>query len=156
MLIDVKVKGQMIVDHSNYDDTYLANILKRVKTIALVGASNKPARASHEVMMYLQASGYRVLPVNPGLAGSTLLGEKVYASLQDIPGGVDMVEVFRRSEKVAEVCDEVLKTKSKIVWMQIGVMDNDVARTMESEGIKVVMDLCPKREIPRLKRLGLL
>ncbi|MBL4864903.1 MAG: CoA-binding protein [Pseudomonadales bacterium] len=146
----------MTVNHSGYSDEYLASILKNVKTIALVGASAKPERASHEVMMYLQENGYRVIPVNPGLVGTELLGETVYGSMLDVPGDVDMVEVFRRSEKVAGVCDEALEIKTKVVWMQIGVTDIDAARRLEREGIKVVMDRCPKQDIPRLRSMGLL
>lgn len=146
----------MEVDHSNYDDKYLARILKEAKTIALVGASPKPERASHEVMKYMQENGYRVFPVNPAFAGTELLGETVYASLLDIVEAVDMVEVFRRSEKVAVVCEEALKIKAKVVWMQIGVEDMNAACKLEQGGLNVVMDRCPKRDIPRLRRLGLL
>lgn len=125
-------------------------ILENVRTIALVGASEKPHRASHEVMAFLQGRGYRVIPVNPRLAGGQLLGETVYPSVTSIPEKVDMVDLFLASHRVAPVVDEAINKAIGIVWMQIGVIDEDAAEKAESAGLQVVMDRCPKQEIPRL------
>ncbi|MGP4845303.1 CoA-binding protein [Marinobacter sp. 1Y8] len=125
-------------------------ILENVRTIALVGASEKPHRDSHEVMAFLQGRGYRVIPVNPRLAGGQLLGEIVYPSVSSIPDKVDMVDLFLASHRVAPVVDETIKKGIGIVWMQIGVIDEDAAQKAESAGLQVVMNRCPKQEIPRL------
>ncbi len=136
--------------HLQYDDAYLRQILTDSHRIALVGASPKPHRDSHRIMAYLQARGYKVIPVNPRIAGTTLLGERVYASLEDIPGPIDLVDVFRNSEHAAEVCDAAIRIKAKAIWMQLGVIDGEAARRATEHGLQVVMDRCPKIEIPRL------
>ncbi|MCW8887297.1 MAG: CoA-binding protein [Motiliproteus sp.] len=136
--------------HLQYDDEYLTQILKDTKIIALVGASPKPHRDSHRVMAYLQSHGYKVIPVNPSIAGEQLLGEHVYGSLEDIPGHVDMVDVFRNSQAAAAVCDAAIRIKAKSVWMQLGVINGEAARRASDYGLQVVMDRCPKIEIPRL------
>ncbi len=136
--------------HLQYDDEYLAQILKDTKIIALVGASPKPHRDSHRVMAFLQSHGYKVIPVNPSIAGEQLLGEHVYGSLEDIPGHVDMVDVFRNSQAAAAVCDAAIRIKAKSVWMQLGVINGEAARRASDYGLQVVMDRCPKIEIPRL------
>ncbi len=118
--------------------------------IALVGASPKPHRDSHHVMAYLQNRGYRVIPVNPMIAGETLLGERVYASPEEIPVAVDMVEIFRNSEQAAEACEQAIKIKAKYVWMQLGVINAEAAQRATEHGLKVIMDRCPAIEIPRL------
>lgn len=136
--------------HLQYDDDFIREVLTEAKTIAIVGASPKPERASHYVMAYLKARGYRTIPVNPLIAGQELLGEHVYASLRDIPVQVDMVDVFRRSEEAPALCDDAIKIGAKSVWMQLGVIHGDAARHASDAGLKVIMDRCPKIEMPRL------
>ncbi|MEH6649730.1 MAG: CoA-binding protein [Motiliproteus sp.] len=118
----------------------------------MVGASPKPDRASHRVMAYLQHHGYRVIPVNPACRGEQLLRERVYATLADIPEtiAIDMVDVFRRSDAVAAVAEAAIKIKAKVLWLQLGVIDADAARRAEAYGLQVVMNRCPKIDIPRL------
>jgi predicted CoA-binding protein len=132
------------------EDERVRAILRRVRHIALIGASAKPERPSHAVMRFLRAHGYRVTPVNPGLAGQTLLGETVRASLRDIPESIDMVDVFRASDQVGPVVDEAIAVGAGVVWMQLGVINAAAAETARRAGLEVVMDRCPKIEIPRL------
>lgn len=132
------------------DDAKIARILREVKTIALVGWSPKADRPSHRVAAYLAGRGYRVIPVNPGVAGQDSgLGEVVRASLSDV-GPVDMVDVFRRSEDVGPVVDEAVATGAKVIWMQLGVENAEAAARAEAAGMEVVMNRCPAIEIPRL------
>lgn len=128
----------------------IRNILTTVRTIALVGASEKTNRPSHEVMEYLQARGYRVLPVNPRLAGKTLLGETVYADLNSLPEPVDMVDLFLAPERTDAVIDQAIDLGIPVAWLQIGVINEQGAARAEAAGLTVVMDRCPKQEIPRL------
>ena len=137
-----------------YSDDKITDILDRTKTIAMVGASTNPARPSHLVMKYLQDKSYRVIPVNPVAADAILLAETVYARLADIPGKIDMVDIFRNSDAAGVITDEVIslaKEKSiQTIWMQLGVRNDAAARRAETAGLRVVMDRCPKIEIDRL------
>jgi uncharacterized protein len=130
-------------------DADIRDILTRVKTIALVGWSPKPDRPSHRVAAFLAAKGYRVIPVNPGQAGQEALGETVVATLAEA-GPVDMVDIFRRSEEAGAVVDEAIAVGAKVVWMQLGVVDEAAAARARAAGLQVVMDRCPAIEIPRL------
>jgi predicted CoA-binding protein len=131
-------------------DEAIVRVLRETRTIALVGASKNPMRPSHSVMRYLQGRGFRVIPVNPGLAGQTLLGETVRASLAEIEEPVDMVDIFRRSEAVPPVVDEAIAKGAKTVWMQLGVRHDAAAAKAEAAGLTVVMERCPAIEMPRL------
>lgn len=133
-----------------YDDALLRDVLQKTKTIALVGASPKPERASHEVMHFLLAKGYDVTPVNPGLAGQKLLGQTVYASLTDIPHPVDMVDIFRNSDAVGPIVDEAIKRGDTSIWTQLEVIDHAAAARAKAAGLIMIMDRCPKIEYPRL------
>jgi predicted CoA-binding protein len=130
-------------------DAEIRDILTSVKTIALVGWSPKPDRPSHRVAAFLKRQGYRVIPVNPGQVGQEALGERVVASLAEA-GPVDMVDIFRRSEEAGAVADEAVRHGAKVVWMQLGVVDEAAASRARAAGLKVVMNRCPAIEIPRL------
>jgi uncharacterized protein len=132
------------------DDALLRRVLEQTRTIALVGASPRPDRDSHHVMQVLQAHGYRVIPVNPACAGQTILGETVRASLAEIDGPIDLVDVFRRSDAAGEVIDEAIRCRARAVWTQLGVVNEPAAARARGAGLDVVMDRCPAIEIPRL------
>lgn len=132
-------------------DTEIADLLSSTRTIALVGASPNPSRPSNGVMAFLLSRGYQVFPINPGHAGGQIHGQTVYASLQDLPVAPDMVDIFRRSEDVGPVVDAAIEKGAKAVWMQIGVINEEAAAKAEASGLKVVMDRCPKIDIPRLR-----
>jgi predicted CoA-binding protein len=138
------------MNHESYSDDYLRGIFARVKTIAMVGASPRPDRPSYLVMRFLQSKGFRVIPVNPQAAGETINGEKVVATLAEIAGPIDMVDIFRRSELVAPVVDEAIAKGAKVIWMQLDVRDDNAAAKAEAAGIAVVMNRCPAIEMPRL------
>lgn len=138
------------MDHDNYSDAYLRDILLATRTIAVVGASPRLGRPSHGVMAYLQRHGYRPIPVNPNAAGDTILGEICHAALADIPEPIDMVDIFRRSELAGAAVDAAIAIDAKIVWMQLGVRDDQAAARAEAAGLEVVMNRCPAIEIPRL------
>ena len=132
-------------------DDMIEDVLRGARVIAVVGFSANPARPSHSVSKFLQAKGYRVIPVNPGLAGQELLGETVYATLSDIPEPVDMVDVFRASAAVSGVVDAALEIPSvRVIWTQLGVRDDAAAARAEAAGRIVVQDRCPAIEYPRL------
>ena len=135
---------------SNYSDILIKSILRSVKTIAMVGASSNSIRPSYFAMMYLLNKGYKIIPVNPGMAGKQILGQKVYASLKDVPAPVDMVDIFRESEHAPGIVREALAEKDrlgiKVVWMQLGVVSEEAAKLAEDAGLTVVMNRCPKIE----------
>jgi hypothetical protein len=138
--------------HDAYDDAYIRGILNTVKTIAMVGVSNKESRPSYFAFKYLLERGYRMIPVNPGLAGGELLGQKVYARLADIPEPVDMVDVFRAAPYAVGIVEEALRLQPRphVVWMQLGIRNDEAAALAEANGVKVVMNRCPKIEYGRL------
>lgn len=140
------------MNHDRYTDAYVRAILDGVKSVAIVGISNKDVRPSYFVARYLIDKGYRVFPINPGLAGTSLLGETVYGRLRDVPGPVDMVDIFRNSEAAGPIVDEALTLDPlpKVIWMQIGVRNDEAAARAEAAGLQVVMDRCPKIEYGRL------
>ncbi|PHM46523.1 CoA-binding protein [Xenorhabdus miraniensis] len=132
------------------NDQYIATILRKVKTIALVGASDKPERPSYKVMKYLLNQGYKVIPVSPKLAGQTLLGQPVVSQLADINQPVDMVDVFRNATAAYGVAEEAIAIGAKVLWLQKDIINEEAKSLAEHEGLDVVMDCCPKIEIPRL------
>src|SRR5882724_1388007 len=138
------------LDPIPYSDAQLRAILQRVRTIAMVGASSNWNRPSYFVMKYLQGKGYRVIPVNPGIAGETLLGERAYASLRDIPEPVDMVDVFRPARDAPAIVEDAIAIGAKVVWMQLGIHNDAAAAMAERAGIEVIMNRCPKIEFGRL------
>jgi predicted CoA-binding protein len=131
-------------------DEDIAKLLSSARTIAVVGASDRPNRASYGVMKFLQDWGYRVIPVNPQITGEHVLGEFVWRELAQIGVPIDIVDIFRRPEAAAEAVEQAIFVGAKAVWMQIGVINDEAAAKAEAAGLQVVMDRCPKIEIPRL------
>ncbi len=127
----------------------IAQILRSTKTIAVVGLSPRPERPSFGVTSYMQAQGYKIIPVNPGQ--KEILGEKVYASLLEIPGSIDMVNIFRESAAVPEIVDQAIAKKAKVVWMQEGIVHNEAADKARAAGLQVVMNKCLYKEHSRLQ-----
>jgi predicted CoA-binding protein len=140
------------MDHDSYPDSYIRGILNTVKSIAMVGVSPKESRPSYFAFKYLLERGYHMIPVNPGQAGQELLGQKVFARLADIPEPIDMVDIFRASQHALAVVEEALTLKPlpQVVWMQLGVHNEEAAARAEAAGLKVVMNRCPKIEYGRL------
>jgi predicted CoA-binding protein len=142
------------LSHASYTDEYIAEILREAKTIAMVGASAGTSRPSYFAMKYLLGKGYRVIPVNPALAGQEIQGQRVHASLADVPGPVDIVDIFRNAAAALEVTREAIALKDKlgikVIWMQLGVRNDEAATIAEAAGLKVVMNRCPKIEYGRL------
>ena len=132
------------------NDQTIREVLTRTQRIALVGASDRPERPSYGVMKYLLDQGYDVIPVSPKLAGKTLLGQQAYASLADVPAHIDMVDVFRNSEAAWGVAQEAIAVGAKTLWLQLGVINEQAAVLAQDAGMTVIMDRCPKIEIPRL------
>jgi uncharacterized protein len=130
------------------NDTQLTELLRQAKTIAVVGLSNNRMRASFGVSRFLQRQGYHVIPVNPN--ETEVLGERAYPSVRDVPDDVDIVNIFRRSEKVPEVVDDALQKGTRCIWMQEGVINNAAAQKAESAGVPVVMNRCILKELARL------
>ena len=138
------------MDHESYPDSYIRGILRQVKTIAMVGASANWNRPSYFAMKYLQAKGYRVIPVNPREAGTEILGEPAYANLTEIPEPVDMVDCFRAGEAIPPIAKQAIEIGAKILWMQLGIRNHQAAAEAEAAGLKVVMNRCPKIEYGRM------
>ena len=142
------------MNHDTYPDTYIASILGEAKTIAMVGASAGTNRPSYFAMKYLLGKGYDVIPVNPTLVGQEIQGRKVYASLAEVSGPVDIVDIFRNSAATLEIVREAIALKDKlgitVLWMQLGVRNDQAAVEAEAAGLKVVMNRCPKIEYGRL------
>ena len=133
-----------------YEDSYVKSILADVKTIAMVGASTNWNRPSYFAMKYLQTKGYRVIPVNPVVAGQELLGESVWSRLDEIDEPIDMVDIFRNAKAAGPITDAAIEIGAKVVWMQFGVINHEAAARAEAAGLRVVMDRCPKVEYARL------
>ena len=140
------------MNHDQYDDSYIRGILNTVKSIAMVGASNKDNRPSYFAFKYLLERGYDMIPVNPGQAGKELLGQRIYGKLADIPEPIDMIDIFRASPYAMGIVQEALtlNPKPQVIWMQLTVRDDAAAKLAEDNGIKVVMNRCPKIEYGRL------
>jgi predicted CoA-binding protein len=140
------------MDHDNYPDNYIRGILNTVKTIAMVGISPKDVRPSYFAFKYLLERGYRMIPVNPGQVGGDILGQPVFARLADIAEPIDMVDIFRAPQFALAVVEEALALKPppRVIWMQLGIRNDEAARLAEANGLKVVMNRCPKIEYGRL------
>jgi len=142
------------MDHDGYSDDYIADILGSVRVFAFVGASANTSRPSYFAMKYLLGKGYTVHPVNPGYAGRAILGQPVYATLADVPAPVDVVDIFRNSQAALGITREAIALKDKlgvkVVWMQLGVRNDEAAAEAEAAGLRVVMNRCPKIEYGRL------
>src|SRR5580692_1163648 len=142
----------LAMNHDSYPDSYIRGILNTVKTIAMVGASEKDNRPSYFAFKYLLERGYHMIPVNPGHAGQTMLGQRIYARLADISEPIDMVDIFRGPRYAPAIVEEVLalKPRPQVIWMQLGVRNDEAAALAEANGLKVVMNRCSKIEYGRL------
>jgi predicted CoA-binding protein len=140
------------MNHDIYPDSYIRGILNTVKTIAMVGISPKDNRPSYFAFKYLLERGYHMIPVNPGQAGKEILGQKVYGRLSEVPEPIDLVDVFRASQHALPIVEEALtlKPRPQVIWMQLGVRNDEAAAKAEAGGMKVVMNRCPKIEYGRL------
>ena len=141
-----------IMNHDRYDDSYIRGILNTVKTIAMVGASAKDNRPSYFAFKYLAERGYNMIPINPGLGGKELLGRKIYGTLSDVPEPIDMIDIFRAAKYALPVVQEalMLTPRPRVIWMQLGIRSDEAAALAEENGMKVVMNRCPKIEYGRL------
>jgi uncharacterized protein len=149
-MFDSKAAPDM--DHNSYDDSYIRGILNTVKTIAMVGVSANTSRPSYFAFKYLLERGYRMIPINPALDGQELLGRKAYGRLSDIPEPVDMVDIFRAPRYAVPIVEEALalSPRPQVIWMQLGIRNDEAAKLAEASGLKVVMNRCPKIEYGRL------
>jgi uncharacterized protein len=140
------------MNHDTYDDSYIRGILNTVKTIAMVGASAKDNRPSYFAFKYLAERGYNMIPINPGLAGKELLGRKIYGKLSEVPEPIDMIDIFRAASYALPIVQEALTLapKPRVIWMQLTVRNDEAAALAEANGMKVVMNRCPKIEYGRL------
>jgi uncharacterized protein len=140
------------MDHDSYDDRYIRGILNTVKTIAMVGVSANTSRPSYFAFKYLLERGYGMIPINPGLEGQDLLGRKVYAKLANVPEPIDMVDIFRASRYAPAIVEEALalNPRPQVIWMQLGIRNDEAAKLAEANDVKVVMNRCPKIEYGRL------
>ena len=140
------------MNHENYDDSYIRGILNTVKTIAMVGASAKDNRPSYFAFKYLLERGYNMIPINPGLAGKQLLGKTIYGRLSEVPEPIDMIDIFRAANYAVPIVQEALTLtpKPRVIWMQLSVRNDEAAALAEANGMKVVMNRCPKIEYGRL------
>jgi hypothetical protein len=141
-----------MTDHDTYSDAAIRGILNTVKTIAMVGMSPRDNRPSYFAFKYLLERGYRMIPVNPGHAGAEILGQRVYAKLADIPEPVDMVDIFRASQYATAIVQEAIamNPRPRVIWMQLGIRNDEAAQLAEANGLTVVMNRCPKIEYGRL------
>jgi predicted CoA-binding protein len=140
------------MNHDSYSDSYIRGILNTVKTVAMVGASEKENRPSYFAFKYLLERGYTMIPVNPGHAGEQMLGQPIYARLADVPVPIDMIDIFRGSRYALPIVQEALTLtpRPQVIWMQLGVRNDEAAAVAEANGMKVVMNRCPKIEYGRL------
>lgn len=138
------------MNHDSYRDAYIRDILVSHRAVAMVGASPKPSRPSYFVLKYLLARGFEVVPVNPGHAGKELLGQQIFGTLSDIDRPVEIVDIFRNSDAALAITHEAIAIGAKVVWMQLGVRNDEAAELAEAAGLKVVMNRCPKIEFGRL------
>ena len=145
---------EVISDEFHFDDSQILDVLQKVDTIAIVGASPNWVRPSNFVMKYLQRKNYKVIPINPSHRGSKILGEPVYGSLEEVPTEFQMVNIFRKSESVLQIIDEVIplidSKNINVIWMQLGVWNKHACSVAEGNGLTVIMDRCPKIEYGRL------
>ncbi len=138
------------MNHDSYSDDYIHGILNSCRSFAIVGASANTVRPSYFVFKYLLDKAFSVVPVNPGIAGKDILGQRVYCALKDIPEPSDIVDIFRSSEAALEITKQAIEIGAKVVWMQLGIRNDEAARLAEAAGLKVVMNRCPKIEYARL------
>jgi len=138
------------MDHDNYPDAYIRDILVRHRVIAMVGASPKEQRPSYFVMKYLMAKDFEIIPINPGHAGRTILGQRVFGTLGEVGRPIEIIDIFRNSEAALPITEEAIRVGAKVVWMQLGVRNDEAARLAEDAGLRVVMNRCPKIEYGRL------
>lgn len=142
------------MNHDAYSDAYIRGILNTVKTVAIVGASPNEVRPSFFVVRYLVDKGYKVFPINPGHAGKEIFGQKVYASLADVPEAIDMVDIFRAPQYAPGIVEEALALEPRptVIWMQLTIRNDEAAQAAEAAGLKVVMNRCPKIEYGRISK----